>query len=123
VLKRRGRLGSSEATWKKSLCNLFETLMRMIRGHVIKRNRYIQLGERQHTAGEALPQHGELYSVESLREKSTVLESRLIVVRETVRDISATKALHPFLILGGVSARPISVNILKMIPPRITLAE
>jgi hypothetical protein len=27
-----------------------------------------------------------------------------------IRDISATKALPPFLILGGVSARPILVN-------------
>jgi len=40
-----------------------------------------------------------------------------------VRDISATKALHAFLLRGGASSRPILVNALKMISTKIALAE
>src|SRR5271155_1571639 len=60
MLECHRRLRYSETAWKKSLCNLFEALAGMIRSHVIKRNRYIQLGERQHTGGEALPWHGRI---------------------------------------------------------------
>jgi hypothetical protein len=40
-----------------------------------------------------------------------------------VRDISATKALHPFPYRGGASPRPILVTVLKMISPSIKLTE
>jgi hypothetical protein len=51
--------------------------------------------------------------------QSSFLRARL----RHVRDISATKALHAFLLRGGASPRPILVNVLKMISTRITLAE
>ena len=51
--------------------------------------------------------------------QSSFLQARV----RHIRDISATKALHAFLLRVGASPRPILVNVLKQISTKITLAE
>jgi hypothetical protein len=60
VLERRGRLGSSETSWKKAHRDFLETLVRAMTGGIVEPNRHLKLPESQNAIREALSRHAEI---------------------------------------------------------------